>query len=160
VTSAKLQVRFNETSATLVVQPDGRISIEDLSYTVESIEPGVYLVSDGSRRWTVAVAGPADERWISVDGDTYVVEIAAAGGSRKKTRAGGQDALMAPMPATVVKLLVEPGARVAEGDTLIVLEAMKMELTVRAPRDGVVGRILCHAGELVQPGIALLEMQP
>ncbi len=159
MTAAKLHARFNDTSVTLVVQTDGRITIDDAPYVVETIERGVYLVTDGTRRWTVAVAGPADERWISIDGQTFVVEMTTEGRSRTKTRGGGHDAMMAPMPATVVKLLVEPGAHVAEGDTLIVLEAMKMELAVRAPRDGVVGKVHCQVGELVQPGIALLELQ-
>lgn len=159
MTGATLQARFDDTSVTLVVQPDGRITIDDTSYAVETIEPGVYRVSDGARRWTVAVAGPADERWISIDGQSYLIEIAAEGGSRKKTRGGGHDAMMAPMPATVVKLLVEPGGHVAEGDTLIVLEAMKMELAVRAPKAGVISKIHCRVGELVQPGVALLELE-
>lgn len=162
--ATKLQARFNDTSVELLVQPDGGIAIDDATYTVETVEPGVYRVGDGARRWTVAVAGTPDERWIAIDGQTYVIEVsdeasAQAGRARKKSRDGGQDALMAPMPATVVKILVEPGAEVAEGDTLIVLEAMKMELAVRAPRAGIVGNVLCQRGELVQPGVPLLEMQ-
>ncbi len=56
------------------------------------------------------------------------------------------------MPATVVKILVEPGAPVSKGDIVLMLEAMKMELPVRASRDGVVRAVLCKPGELVQPG--------
>jgi biotin carboxyl carrier protein len=160
VAISTLQARFDDSAVTLVVQPDGRITIEDASFTVETIEPGVYRVGDGTRRWTVAVAGPPDERWISIDGQTSVVEISAGGSSRKKTRGGGQDLMTAPMPATVVKVLVEPGGHVAEGDTLIVLEAMKMELAVRAPRAGVISKVHCQVGELVQPGVALLELEP
>jgi biotin carboxyl carrier protein len=66
--------------------------------------------------------------------------------------------MMAPMPATVVKVLVEPGAEVAEGDTVLVLEAMKMELPIRAPRAGVVRTVRCEPGQLVQPGIALVDL--
>jgi len=160
VNGMKLQARFDDTSVTLIVHADGSIGIDDGAYVVEAIEPGIYRVTDGTRQWTVAVAGAADERWISVDGQTSVVEIAPeGGGSRKKARGGGHDALMAPMPATVVKLLAEPGGHVTEGDTLIVLEAMKMELAVRAPRDGVISKIHCQVGELVQPGVALLELE-
>jgi biotin carboxyl carrier protein len=63
------------------------------------------------------------------------------------------------MPATVVRVLVEPGAKVARGDTLIVLEAMKMELPIRAPREGVVHAVHCSVGELVQPGSTLLDLE-
>ena len=67
--------------------------------------------------------------------------------------------MTAPMPATVVKVLVEPGQAVAEGDTVLVLEAMKMELPIRAPRAGVVKAVHCAQGELVQPGVALVELE-
>ena len=66
---------------------------------------------------------------------------------------------MAPMPATVVSLRARPGDSVDEGDTLMVLEAMKMELPIRAPRAGIVKAVHCAEGELVQPGINLVEIE-
>jgi 3-methylcrotonyl-CoA carboxylase alpha subunit len=67
---------------------------------------------------------------------------------------------MAPMPATVVSLRAKPGDTVGEGDTLLVLEAMKMELPIRAPRAGIVKSVHCVEGELVQPGTNLVEIEP
>ncbi len=63
------------------------------------------------------------------------------------------------MPATVLKILARPGDHVNRGDTLLVLEAMKMEMPVRAPRDAVVERIDCAEGDLVQPGAPLIELE-
>ena len=77
----------------------------------------------------------------------------------KKRKADEHTALAAPMPATVMTITVEPGQRVLKGDVLIVLEAMKMELPVRSPRDATVKRIACRPGELVQPGVPLLELE-
>ena len=62
------------------------------------------------------------------------------------------------MPATVLSVQVEPGQVVSTGETVIVLEAMKMELPVRAPKGGTVSAVHCKAGELVQPGVPLLEI--
>jgi biotin carboxyl carrier protein len=62
------------------------------------------------------------------------------------------------MPATVRRLAVKPGDRVNAGDVLIVLEAMKMELPVRAAHAGTVHAIACREGELVQPGVPLIEL--
>jgi biotin carboxyl carrier protein len=62
------------------------------------------------------------------------------------------------MPATVVTIEVTPGQTVARDSLLIMLEAMKMELPIRSPRDGVVKAIHCRAGEIVQPGVPLLEL--
>jgi 3-methylcrotonyl-CoA carboxylase alpha subunit len=72
-------------------------------------------------------------------------------------------ALVSPMPGTIVEVKVAPGERVSAGQPLIVLEAMKMEHTVRSTGDGVVERIHFEAGEQVEEGIELLvisEMQP
>jgi biotin carboxyl carrier protein len=62
------------------------------------------------------------------------------------------------MPATVRAIHVAPGDRVARGDTLVVLEAMKMELPLKAPADGTVASVACEVGELVQPGIPLVAL--
>jgi biotin carboxyl carrier protein len=62
------------------------------------------------------------------------------------------------MPATVRQIRVKTGDVVHRGDTLIVLEAMKMELPVRAGADGTVSAIRCREGELVQPGVPLIEI--
>jgi biotin carboxyl carrier protein len=58
-----------------------------------------------------------------------------------------------------VAINVTAGQAVKAGDVLVVLEAMKMELAVTAPHDGRVHAIACHVGELVQPGIQLIELE-
>jgi biotin carboxyl carrier protein len=68
-------------------------------------------------------------------------------------------ALASPMPATVAAVRVAPGQAVARGDVLIMLEAMKMELPIVAPRDGRVRSIACTPGQIVQPGIPLVELE-
>jgi biotin carboxyl carrier protein len=64
------------------------------------------------------------------------------------------------MPARVIRILVQPDSAVKKGDTLIVLEAMKMELPIRAPADGAVAAIHCRDGELVQADAVLIEIGP
>jgi biotin carboxyl carrier protein len=63
------------------------------------------------------------------------------------------------MPATVLAINVAPGQRVAQDDVVMLLEAMKMELPVKSPRDGVVKTVGCQVGELVQAGTTLLELE-
>jgi biotin carboxyl carrier protein len=65
----------------------------------------------------------------------------------------------AEMPATVWKVRVRPGERVAAGDELVVLESMKMEIPVTAPGDGVVGAVLVEEGTVIAAGDALVELQ-
>lgn len=153
-----LQIPFGDERRTVTVHADGRIVVDDASFTIDAVAPGVYRVSNGTGRRTVAVAGPADARWVSVDGQVFVLDVSGEPASRTRARGAAQGSLTAPMPATVVKLLVAAGDTVAEGDTLMVLEAMKMELPIRAPRDGRIGAVHCRVGELVQPGVPLLEL--
>jgi 3-methylcrotonyl-CoA carboxylase alpha subunit len=67
--------------------------------------------------------------------------------------------LAAPMPGRIIKLMVEPGAIVAKGQPLLVLEAMKMEHTIVAPADGTVVDVRCAAGEQVLEGVELIRLE-
>jgi 3-methylcrotonyl-CoA carboxylase alpha subunit len=62
------------------------------------------------------------------------------------------------MPATVRRVLVNVDDPVRPGDTLLILEAMKMELPIRATDTGIVSAVNCREGELVQPGVPLVEI--
>jgi 3-methylcrotonyl-CoA carboxylase alpha subunit len=66
---------------------------------------------------------------------------------------------VAPMPGTVVALLAKPGETLDTGAPMLILEAMKMEHTLRAPARGRVVRFLCDAGDFVAEGAALLEFE-
>lgn len=110
-----------------------------------------------------AVGGAADSAATDpVAADTPVAgtpaAAAAAGRSGDAAGAADIDALCAPMPATVAAILVDPGSTVALGDTLVRLEAMKMELAIRAPTGGRVRTVDCRVGELVQPGRPLVTL--
>ncbi|HQZ40806.1 MAG TPA: hypothetical protein PLH72_17375 [Vicinamibacterales bacterium] len=154
-----LTLRLDGREVVARVDVSGQVFIDDQTLTVTPSDDGLYLVSDGTRRWPVAVAASGDTCWVSIGGQVAVIEVESGRRRTPRRKSVRADALMAPMPATVVKVLAEPGQTVVEGDTLLVLEAMKMELPVRAPRAGVVGAIRCTAGELVQPGIALVDLE-
>ena len=102
-----------------------------------------------------AAVADGDTRWVFLDGEVFEFEIQRAG---RKRSAGHHGSLSAPMPATVVRVNTEAGARVKRGETLLVLEAMKMELPVRATSDGMITAVHCRVGELVQPGVPLVEI--
>ena len=124
---------------------------------VTPLGDGRYLVdSGGSQRLAYGVAA-GDVRWVFIDGHTIVVDTAPA--ARRRARGRGDEALTSPMPGTVVRVEVEPGQQVAAGDLLVMLEAMKMEVQIRAPRDGRVKTIACRKGDLVQPGVPLIELE-
>ncbi len=134
------------------------VTFDDTNYPVERIADGVYTVGDGATRVRVIVAGAPDDCWVFVNGRVAHVEIVdSAKRTHRRVTSTSHD-MSAPMPATVVKVLVEVETHVNKGDTILILEAMKMELPVRAARDGIVRKILCSQGDLVQPGVNLVEI--
>jgi acetyl/propionyl-CoA carboxylase alpha subunit len=117
---------------------------------------GRYQLNDrGARR--VAFAITARDTWVFLDGRIFVVP--AAEGTARRVSTDDDAALMAPMPATVVSVHVSAGQDVARDEVLVTLEAMKMELPIKAPRAGRVTAVTCREGELVQPGVRLMEIE-
>jgi 3-methylcrotonyl-CoA carboxylase alpha subunit len=101
-------------------------------------------VRDG-RNWHVFHDGT---RWtLALKDDLPDVEVEASG------------TLAAPMPGRVIKLLTKSGTRVAKGQPLLILEAMKMEHTIAAPADGTVKEILYGEGDQVLEGAELLRLE-
>jgi acetyl/propionyl-CoA carboxylase alpha subunit len=123
------------------IQPDGSIRLDD-----------------GGQTHLAWAASSGDTSWVFIDGEVFVFESGRPAARRRTSIAQGS--LTAPMPATVRQVAVTAGARVQQGDVLIVLEAMKMELPVRAPGDGTVTTVKCRQGELVQAGQELIELEP
>ena len=72
----------------------------------------------------------------------------------------GEDKIVAPLPGTVVALLAEEGATLEKGAPILTLEVMKMEQTLRAPYAGVLKKIKCKVGDIVQEGVELAEVEP
>jgi len=100
--------------------------------------PNGYLAHDGERRYQLTLRHP------------FAFE-----GSKSQ----GGDALRAPMPGRIVAVRVDADAQVEEGQELIVMEAMKMEITLRAPRAGVVAEIRARVGEFVEADMVLVRLQ-
>jgi len=107
--------------------------------------------------YAVQTTGQGTTVSFSFDGEIYFADVAEKG-ARAKAR--HRDASMsAPMPGAVLKILVRAGDVVTKGTALLILEAMKMEHQIVAPRDGAIQAIHCAEGELVQPGVELVTMK-
>jgi 3-methylcrotonyl-CoA carboxylase alpha subunit len=80
--------------------------------------------------------------------------------SDAETKTASQDVLKSPMPATVIEVRVKAGESVKEGQVCAVLESMKMEISIRAGRDGVVGKVGVEKGDVVEEGAVLVALSP
>ena len=129
---------------------------------VNRIGPGAYRVNrnDGGDAGhdLVYVAGARGDTWAFWNGRVFrpVAPVHQPGRLRPP---GTVQSLTSPMPATVVTILATPGQRVKAGDTLVIVEAMKMELPLRAPSDAVVKAVRCRERETVQADQTLVELE-
>ena len=96
--------------------------------------------------------------WVSHRGETYRLSAVPRFSSRTTDRPEDTPSLEAPMPGRILGVRTAVGATVRKGDTLVLVEAMKMEHAVRAPKDGTVTRILVTEGQMVGLGDVLVEM--
>jgi biotin carboxyl carrier protein len=114
---------------------------------------------DGTvRRLAIASHRQGDERQVWVNGRTFTYQ-------RQRPRSAGSAAasagsLAATIPAVVSEVLVQVGDAVTAGDKLILLESMKMVIPIKAPYDGTVTAVACTAGDSVQAGVPLIEIEP
>jgi acetyl-CoA/propionyl-CoA carboxylase, biotin carboxylase, biotin carboxyl carrier protein len=129
----------------------------------------VLLRSGGSARLVTAAPAPDPATVVHVTADAaYVVRHAAvyrfdrpdAGTASGQAGAAAGGDVLAPMPGTVLRVVVETGQRVQAGEPLGVLEAMKMELTLTAPADGVVTDVDAVVGQQVRIGHVLFAVRP
>ncbi|WP_191601964.1 acetyl-CoA carboxylase biotin carboxylase subunit [Marinomonas algicola] len=142
-----------------------------------SLDDGNYLFSLQGQHYEVDTQFRDDQLVAFINGQKYQVH-ASKKGNQLALFYGGQTvhcaltvttfeqgetasagSLKAPMNGSVVDILVKEGQAVTQGQTLVIVEAMKMEHAIKAPKDGIVEAIFFTAGELVSDGAELLSLQ-
>lgn len=126
-------------------------------YTLIS-KDGPEMIIENGGRFKAAVGAP------NKDGESVVMSngreaVALAAGKKMKNRGAAAGSLTSPMPGKIFKVVKEVGNQVMKGETILILEAMKMEHSIRSDKDGVVKKIHFKVGELVQGGVSLAEVE-
>ena len=163
----KLSVKI-EGKERIVEVDEGRVVVEGVE--IVEAEPGMYLLREGERQTVARVDGAAGKFSVSVrrvgrDPVVLAAEVTDAGRARIVAPArpagegGAAVSIRSPIPGRVVKVLVKAGDRVVAGQTVVVLEAMKMENELRAPRAGTVLEVRCAEGAAVEAGQDLVSMR-
>lgn len=173
-TLREFRYEFNDAVHTIRLepQPDGSFIayLHDqavaVSVTVEA-DGALNVLIDGRRVRAYANAGHTDTRGARhhhvalLGGRPLSYELKTAlNGSRRRGARAGAGSLDAPMPGQVIEVLVTEGDHVAQGDPLLILEAMKMEIRVTAPHDGTVTHLNVAAGDTVDRGESLAQVEP
>jgi biotin carboxyl carrier protein len=135
---------------------DGR----ELDLEVLAAQPGELQLLRGQRRSRAYVAARGDDRFVFLDGRVFSFRRPADIHETEDENGNGGPHVMSQMPCTIVKLLVEPGQRVAEGDGLLIIESMKMETEITAPVAGSVAAVHVRQGETVGLRAPLVDLDP
>ncbi|WP_299053580.1 biotin carboxylase N-terminal domain-containing protein [uncultured Nocardioides sp.] len=155
VTSAAQTVAFDGHDAVEWWGTRGGVEVADFA-VVASSPTAVTLERDGVRTtYTTTVRGLPGAETVDVDAPTGHLHLVRTPRFTDPALAQAAGSLTAPMPGTVVRLVAEQGSRVSAGETILVLEAMKMQHTVTAPADGVVTEVAVAAGQQVAAGEVL-----
>jgi biotin carboxyl carrier protein len=143
----------------IVVHEGGRA----IEIDVRRISPNELRLRFGDRSVRVFLARDGERICVAVDGRQYVVFESRAGAGRpgegdEKTAAGILR-VRAPMPGKVTKLAVSEGEEVRKNQTLVIVEAMKMENEIKTSIDGIVTKIHVAVGDLVDAERPLIEVE-
>ncbi len=165
--SRSYRVRVGEREHTVEVHADGTAVVDGETLRVIVGHDGRTAVtgSDGTRTVVNVAAGP-DPRQVGSAGLVHPVQVltqqqaalAALGGAHRADAAG--KTLRSPMPGRIVRVLVREGERVAADTPMVIVEAMKMENEVRSAGAATVVRVAVSAGEAVEAGAVLCELEP
>jgi len=159
----KLTFDYNSQSFLIDLTPTGksyRAVVGDKTADVEIIrakDGQLELLIDGEHI-TAYVSADGAKRWVTVNGQTMMLTKS----SGAKRRGSGHDqgaGLVAPMPGLVRSVNIAEGEAVMKSQTLLVLEAMKMEIRIQAPRDGIVKKLLVKQGQTVEREQVLIEIE-
>ena len=124
---------------------------------IEPLGGGTFLWRDGARQETFHCVRDGNRIHLFWRGVPYVLEEVSE--TERTLHRHAAHGLEAPMPGRVIAVKVEAGQRVSRGDEILIVEAMKMENAIRAPRDGVISRVLAAVGDMVSPGVVLVELE-
>lgn len=144
----------------LEVDVDGKVYEVDLMHTAD----GTFSILSGGHSYNIELVPQSPKKYTAYTlYDTFDVEVIDAEArylqNRNANGAGSaENTISSPMPGKVVKVLVNEGDEVKEGETVIIISAMKMESEYKAPKDGVVRKVNVQSEDTIDSNQILIEL--
>lgn len=136
------------------------VTIDDEKFNTQilSADNGKLNLLVNGERVIGYVSSDGMKRWITIDGRTFVLTKSSTEIKRKGSSGDHAGELTAPMPGQVRHVAISIGEAVNKGQTLLIIEAMKMEIRIQAPKDGFVKDLHVKQGQIVEREQILIEV--
>ncbi len=162
-----MQLKFKETEYEIMLekQNDNQsivINNEKIDFSSILIDTNIFSVFSDGTKTNVYVAEDDNRFYVNIDGNSITLDKVKAeekSFGEEGKNLGDKQVIKPPMPGSIVKVLVEKGQKVDEGDGLIIIEAMKMETTMYSSISGIVTEVNAKAGEQVDSDKVLLVVE-
>lgn len=163
-----MEIRFKFLSNTYTLQLEKekdkyKITINGRTYGICDLRnmTNVIQFKIDNEYFNIFYAEDKDKKYVAVDGEYYVIEPEKS----EKVKSGAvtaerSNSVVSPMPGLLVKIPVKIGDTVTAGTTLAIVEAMKMQNELRAPKDGIVKKINYKEGEQIDAFVPIVELEP
>jgi acetyl/propionyl-CoA carboxylase alpha subunit len=127
-------------------------------FEVLDAQPGQLSLRHDGKPITLYWAAEGGEEWVSLNGCTFRLEKPSPRPARPASEAQAGETVRSPMPAQVRAVQVAEGDAVEKGQTILLLEAMKMEIRIKAPVKGQIKRVLVTSGQAVEKEQVLAQI--
>lgn len=156
------EINLQQNGSDVTAEIDGRV----YELEADEVEPNVYLLKHENKIYQIFVSpgkNASDASQVNLGANNFEIKLAdpkrlrsgvGAGGA-----AGGAAEIKTAMPGKVVRVLVEPGAEIRQGEGVIIVEAMKMQNEMKSPKDGIVKEIRANEGATVNAGDVLAVIE-
>ena len=162
----KYVTTINNKSFEIEIQPDGSLLVNGEKREVDfrALGPAMYSILAQNVSHELTIEQREDEVEVLMRGRLYTSKVMDERALLMAQRSGGLAAdsgelnLKSPMPGLIVAVRVESGQEIKAGQTVVILESMKMQNELKAPRDGVVGTVHVQPGQTVEQNKVLLSI--
>lgn len=166
-----MEFEYSHEGKTFLVKIDGNssggykavITGKEYEFTASNISPNEFSILLNRKNMKAYVAESEDGIFVHIGG--RVIKFKKPGADNGGFGSGGgefgiRDEISTPMPGKVVKVIVKEGDRVEAGQSLVIVESMKMENEIKSPTAGEVASINFKDGDLVEPGQTIIKLNP
>lgn len=144
---------------------DGNVLVNGKPHEVDflGLEETLYSIIQNSQSYEIAIEEERGKYELQLGGRLYEATVldqrALLMAQRKGGLIAGGGEVASPMPGLIVEVLVKIGDEVTQGQTVVILESMKMQNELKAPRNGIVQKVNCEAGQTVDKGNLLITIE-